>query len=97
MRKVKNLAVVCTMLLASTFLLGNKEAFKAEKTENDTIRDGVYIGGISVGGMSEKEATTAIENYLVRGAKRSEDMTYPNREWGYGILDLYETFLNLRG
>ena len=41
--------------------------------------------------------TTAIENYLVRGARRSENMVYPNREWGYGILDLYETFLNLRG
>ncbi len=40
--------------------------------------------------------TTAIENYLVRGARRSEDIIYPNREWGYGILDLYETLLNLR-
>ncbi len=40
--------------------------------------------------------TTAIENYLVRGARRREDMMYPNREWGYGTLDLYETFVNLR-
>lgn len=40
--------------------------------------------------------TTAIENYLIRGANRSSERSYPNREWGYGSLDLYETFLNLR-
>ncbi len=41
--------------------------------------------------------TTAIENYLIRGAGRREDLVYPNREWGYGTLDLYEALLNLRG
>ena len=31
--------------------------------------------------------TTAIENYLVRGAGRNEGRVYPNREWGaYGII-----------
>jgi subtilisin family serine protease len=38
-----------------------------------------------------------IKNFLIRGAKRDPNLTYPNREWGYGILDLYSTFLNLRG
>ncbi len=41
--------------------------------------------------------TTSIENYLVRGAGRREDLEYPNREWGYGTLDVYEALRNVRG
>ncbi len=33
-----------------------------------------------------------IKNYLVRGAARNRDLTYPNREWGYGQLDIQGTF-----
>ena len=33
--------------------------------------------------------------YLIRGTDRREDLLYPNREWGYGTLDLYQTFLSL--
>ena len=33
-----------------------------------------------------------VRNYLVRGAKRDAALSYPNREWGYGRLDLYHTF-----
>ena len=38
--------------------------------------------------MNTSEAIT----YLVRGARRSPGREYPNREWGFGILDLYRTF-----
>ena len=41
-------------------------------------------------------STLEIKNYLIRGAKRSRIQTYPNRDWGYGILDLYNTFNILR-
>ena len=37
-----------------------------------------------------------LKNLLIRGAQRDDALTYPNREWGYGILDLYETFRLLR-
>lgn len=37
-----------------------------------------------------------IKSYLIQGAKRNPAYTYPNREWGYGTLDLYQTFLMLR-
>ena len=37
-----------------------------------------------------------IRNYLIRGAERDADLFYPNREWGYGRLNLYETFERLR-
>lgn len=33
---------------------------------------------------------------LTRGAQRNPNYTYPNREWGYGTLDLYHSFLSLR-
>ncbi len=33
-----------------------------------------------------------IKNYFIRGAARNYDMTYPNREWGYGQLDIQGTF-----
>lgn len=34
----------------------------------------------------------SVKNYLRRGAVREEDMQYPNRDWGYGRVDLYHTF-----
>lgn len=40
--------------------------------------------------------TTRIKNYLIRGARREDERIYPNREWGYGTVDLYETFLRIR-
>ena len=33
-----------------------------------------------------------IKSYLIRGASRTADLTYPNREWGYGRLNIEETF-----
>lgn len=38
-----------------------------------------------------------IKSDLIRGAQRSPDLTYPNREWGYGRLDLEGTFEVLAG
>lgn len=33
---------------------------------------------------------------LERGARRDNNQNYPNREWGYGILDIYNVFDSLR-
>lgn len=38
-----------------------------------------------------------LKNYLIRGAKRSPGESYPNREWGYGRLDLTGIFNVLAG
>lgn len=40
--------------------------------------------------------STIIKKYLIRGAKRDSSIKYPNRDWGYGILDLYNVFNTLR-
>ncbi|WP_170311541.1 S8 family peptidase [Vallitalea okinawensis] len=36
--------------------------------------------------------TMAAKTHLARGAMRRTGITYPNREWGYGELDLLNTF-----
>lgn len=40
--------------------------------------------------------TLRMKNYLIRGARRDPDRTYPNREWGFGAVDIYQTFLRIR-
>lgn len=52
--------------------------------------------GIQSGYYSQLDSVE-IKNLLIRGAKRSPNNTYPNPEWGYGIIDIYNTFINLRG
>lgn len=65
---------------------------------------GAIVAGISalmlewgnVKGNDPEINTTRIKNYLIRGAVREEGRIYPNQEWGYGKVDLYETFLRIR-
>ena len=35
---------------------------------------------------------SSVKYHLQRGARREENMQYPNPEWGYGRVDLYHTF-----
>ncbi|WP_105615052.1 S8 family peptidase [Vallitalea okinawensis] len=37
--------------------------------------------------------TVAVKTYLARGARRKEMLLYPNREWGYGELDLFNSYM----
>ena len=41
-------------------------------------------------------STPVLKSIFVRGAQRNPALTYPNREFGYGTLNLYEAFLHLR-
>ncbi len=41
--------------------------------------------------------TVQIKNYFMRGAKRKATYTYPNREWGYGALNMQGVFNLLAG
>ena len=38
---------------------------------------------------------TAVRFFLAAGAVRQEHRTYPDREWGYGMLNLYQVFRKL--
>ena len=37
-----------------------------------------------------------LRKYLILGARRENGISYPNRQWGYGELDIYNTFNMLR-
>ncbi len=37
-----------------------------------------------------------VKNLLILGTKRDVGVVYPNRSWGYGKLDLFNTFENIR-
>jgi len=40
--------------------------------------------------------TVGIKKFLIRGASRDPQLKYPTREWGYGIIDVYNSFNLLR-
>ncbi|NLJ96274.1 MAG: S8 family peptidase [Clostridiales bacterium] len=40
--------------------------------------------------------TGEIKKHLIRGARRRPNLTYPNRDWGFGILDVLNVFQNMR-
>ncbi|NLP34668.1 MAG: S8 family peptidase [Clostridiales bacterium] len=41
-------------------------------------------------------STVEIKKLILRGARRDVNVTYPNQEWGYGILNIYNVFDSLR-
>lgn len=49
-----------------------------------------------VKGNFKSITTVGIKKFLVRGAKRNVYIAYPNRDWGYGILDIFNAFNILR-
>lgn len=46
--------------------------------------------------LEQNVNTVQIKSLLMAGTQRRPDLAYPNREWGYGTLDLYQTFEELR-
>ncbi|MDF2541920.1 MAG: hypothetical protein K0S47_1638 [Herbinix sp.] len=40
--------------------------------------------------------TLDVKKLMIRGARRDVNIEYPNRDWGYGILDVYNIFESLR-
>lgn len=47
-------------------------------------------------GNNPNISASVIKNYFIRGADRKSFLTYPNEEWGFGSLNLYQTFERLR-
>jgi hypothetical protein len=40
--------------------------------------------------------STKIKTYLIRGAQQRPGDVYPNRTWGYGMLDMKGVFEEIR-
>lgn len=51
--------------------------------------------GIVKGNLPEM-STVEMKKLILRGARRDINLEYPNRDWGYGILDIYNVFDSLR-
>lgn len=50
----------------------------------------------TVRGNSPGMDSGVVKNQLIRGARRRSNLTYPNRDWGFGILDIFRVFENMR-
>ncbi len=50
-----------------------------------------------VDGNDTALSTAQIRAYLIRGCDRKEGLSYPNPQWGYGTLNLLQTFQLMRG
>lgn len=41
-------------------------------------------------------STANVQNLMARGARRDPNQRDPNRDWCYGMLDVYNIFCSLR-
>jgi hypothetical protein len=49
-----------------------------------------------VNGRYPNMSTQDMKVFIIRGARRNVDISYPNPDWGYGILDIFNAFESLR-
>lgn len=66
MKKIKLLVAALLIVMAGTFFFTNEEFVQADVPKNVVIHEGVYIGGINVGGMTAEEATAAVNAYVAK-------------------------------
>ena len=50
-----------------------------------------------VEGKDKELRASDIKGYFIRGTIRANDISYPDRQWGYGKLDVYNSFEVIRG
>lgn len=50
-----------------------------------------------VEGNSPLADSREVRNYFIKGAKRMPTLSYPNKEWGYGMLNVLGVFERIRG
>lgn len=76
-RKTKiALATVVALLL-----LGAVAAYAYDSTQDDTIAEGVTIGGVEVGGMDAERAERAVRRQLLAPLRHSLRVGYDGRSW----------------
>ena len=63
-KKILTMAGSVMAILAVTVCIVMQMTVNIKAEDNERIVDGVYIGDINVGGMTEEEATAAIDSYI---------------------------------
>ncbi len=81
-------------------LLDNKFGLTSGTSSAAALLSGVaamlFEWGI-VRGNDRSMDTYQVKKYLIRGVGRNPSIVYPNREWGYGTVNLFKTFESLSG
>lgn len=54
----------------------------------------IFEWGI-IKGNYETMSSRQVERFLIRGVQTDPSLEYPNRVWGYGTVNIYNTFLSL--
>lgn len=88
MKKFMLLAVAAILLVAGAFFFTNENSVKADAAKNAVIEKGVYIGGIDVSGMTEKEAISAVKSYVASLEEEWITLVGPNGTLKYQLKDL---------
>lgn len=87
------------VLLQGTIVSGNYEnrsgtSYAAALTSGAIAL--LFQWALSESGDPSRLSAARLKNYLIRGADRKNFLTYPNEEWGYGSLNLFQTLERLR-
>ena len=88
MKKIKLLAVAAIVLAAGAFFLTNENIVKADVSKDLVIKEGVYIGGIDVSGMTEAQATEAVDTYVAGLQEQWITLVGPKNTLRYQLKDL---------
>ena len=79
-------------------LPGNRYGERTGSSVGSAVTAGISALMLQWGILEENDPTmngTVVLKYLIRGAVRM-NIVYPNPSWGYGIINIYDVFLNLR-
>jgi lipoprotein-anchoring transpeptidase ErfK/SrfK len=78
MRRKARIAILVGVALLA---IGAVAAYAYDSSQKDTIADGVRIGGVDVGGMTEAEARSEVRRRLLGPLHRSIRVGYDGRHW----------------
>lgn len=80
--------MTAALLTAGIFLFTNENYIKADEPKGKVIKEGVYIGGIDVSGMTAKEATKEVDAYVADLEERWITLVGPKNTLRYQLKDL---------
>lgn len=88
MKKMKLLVAAAVVIAAGTFFFTSENLVKADEKKATVIEEGVYIGGIDVSGMTEEQATTAVDTYVAGLQEQWITLVGPKNTLRYQLKDL---------
>jgi lipoprotein-anchoring transpeptidase ErfK/SrfK len=78
MRKRTSIVVISAAAVLAVVVAG---AYAYDSSQKDQIADGVTVGGVDVGGMSEAQATAAVRRKLLSPLRHSLVVSFDGQTW----------------